>query len=332
MDLEKLENILSVEKPYRLKQARRAIFIDYADDWEQVTVLPIAMREKLNHECPLSLKNSALTSTDKKTVKVLLELADGYKIEAVLMRHQDNRNTVCVSSQVGCPVNCSFCATGQMGFKRNLTVGEIIDQVLFFGRVLKKELATVTNVVFMGMGEPFLNYENVIEAIRILKSADYFNLGSRRLAVSTSGIVPGIEKFSNEEGQVNLAISLHAPNDELRTKLMPINKAYPIKRLLKAVDDYIAKKNRRVMFEYLMIKGVNDSMDQAKQLIKIMDKPLYIVNLIKYNQTGTYYPADGDTISKFMQVLLEAGITVTQRHSFGDDIKAACGQLATHVG
>lgn len=329
MDLDKLENILADEKEYRLKQARRAIFIDYADDWEQVTVLPVDMRNKLNNECPLDLKHTSFISTDKKTVKVLLELADGYKIEAVLMRHQDNRNTVCVSSQVGCPVNCSFCATGQMGFKRNLTVSEIIDQVLFFGRILKKESATVTNVVFMGMGEPFLNYDNVIDALRILKSTDYFELGSRRLAVSTSGIIPGIEKFSQEEGQVNLAISLHAPNNELRTKLMPINKAYPIERLLKAVDNYIAKKNRRVMFEYLMIKGVNDSPEQAKQLIKIMNKPLYIVNLIKYNQTGTYYPADGDTISKFMKVLLDNGITVTQRYSFGGEIKAACGQLAT---
>lgn len=329
MDLDKLEKILENEKPYRLKQARRSVFIDCIDDWNQATVLAADLRQKLNSQCSLGIKHKLFTSTDKKTVKALVEFPDGLKVEAVLMRHQDGRNTVCVSSQVGCPVGCTFCATGQMGFKRNLTVDEIIGQVLVFSRFLKKYSSRVTNVVFMGMGEPFLNYDNVVNALRMLKSPDYFELGSRRLAISTSGIIPGIEKFSNEEGQVNLAISLHAPNNELRTKLMPINKAYPIERLLEAVDNYIAKKNRRVMFEYLMIKGVNDSIEHARQLAEALNKPLYLINLIKYNQTGSYYPSESATIAKFMKVLLDAGITATQRYSFGDDIKAACGQLAT---
>ena len=328
MDIGRLEKILEDERPFRLRQARRAVFHDCIDDWNQATTLAADVREKLNTKCPLGIKNKLFISADKKTVKALVEYTDGQKVEAVLMRHRDGRNTVCVSSQIGCPVGCVFCATGRMGFKRNLTPDEIIDQVLIFCRFLKMDSGRITNVVFMGMGEPFLNYDSVVAALRILNSPDYFGLGSRKLAVSTSGIVPGIEKFSREDWQVNMAVSLHAPDNVLRTALMPINKAYPIEKVLAAVDVYIAKKNRRVMFEYLMIKGVNDSLEHARQLIKILNKPLYMVNLIKYNQTGSYQPSDDGTISKFMQVLLDAGLTATQRYSYGDDIKAACGQLA----
>ncbi|MFH1767167.1 MAG: 23S rRNA (adenine(2503)-C(2))-methyltransferase RlmN [Patescibacteria group bacterium] len=329
MDTGRLEKILEDQKPYRLQQARRAVFYDFIDDWNEATTLGVDLRKKLNDQCSLRIKNKLFFSTDKKAIKALVEFTDGQKVEAVLMRHEDGRNTVCVSSQVGCPVGCLFCATGQMGFKRDLTPGEIIDQVLVFSRFLKNDSDRVTNVVFMGMGEPFLNYDNAVAALRLLNSSDYFGLGARKLAVSTSGIVPGIEKFSREGWQINLAVSLHAPDDVLRTKLMPINKAYPIKKVLAAVDGYIAKNNRRVMFEYLMIKGVNDSVEQAEQLVNILNKPLYIVNLIKYNQTGSYYPSDSNTISNFMKILLDAGLTVTQRYSFGHDINAACGQLAT---
>ncbi|MFA5134265.1 MAG: 23S rRNA (adenine(2503)-C(2))-methyltransferase RlmN [Patescibacteria group bacterium] len=328
MDTRQLEKIMEHEKPYRLRQARRAVFHDFIGDWNEATMLATDLRQELNSGCPLGMDKKLYASADGQTVKALLKLGDGKKVETVLMRHGDGRNTVCVSSQVGCPIGCVFCATGQMGFQRNLALGEIIDQVLIFSRLLKGDSARITNVVFMGMGEPFLNYDTVTAALRLLNSPDYFGLGSRKLAVSTAGIVPGIEKFSREDWQVNLAVSLHAPDNALRTRLMPINKAYPIEKVLAAVDAYIAKKNRRVMFEYLMIRGVNDSTEHARRLAKLLNKPLYMVNVIRYNQTGSYQPSDGDTISKFMQVLLNAGLTATQRYSYGNDIKAACGQLA----
>ena len=329
MDIDNLGKFLKDQKPYRIKQAMKAVYQDFVSDWKDVTTLPADLRDKLNKNIPLSIKSEVVESNDKNTVKALIELDDGLKIEAVLMKHKDDRNTVCVSSQIGCPVGCKFCATGQMGFSRNLTVSEIIMQIVFFGRILKKDNTKVTNVVFMGMGEPFLNYDNLMTSIRLLNSEEGFGLGARRMAVSTSGIVPGIEKFKNEDIQVNLAISLHAPNEELRTKLMPINKVYSINKILKSVDKYIIKNSRRVMFEYLMIKDVNDSDKHARELVKLMAKPLYLVNLIKYNETGKFKSSDSKTVSRFMKILLDAGIPTTQRYSYGHEINAACGQLAT---
>ncbi|MCK9445559.1 23S rRNA (adenine(2503)-C(2))-methyltransferase RlmN [bacterium] len=238
------------------------------------------------------------------------------------MKHTDDRSTVCVSSQVGCPLACSFCATGTMGLKRNLTAEEIVMQVLLFARVCK-----VTNIVFMGMGEPFLNYDNVMSAIRMLNSAEYFNIGSRKISVSTSGIIEGIEKFANEDLQVNLSISLHAPNNKLRSQLMPINKKYSLEKVIEAVDNYIIKTNRKVMFEYLMIVGENDSLECARELALLMKKPLYMVNLIVYNPTGKFKASDSKTIKKFKDYLEGEGIFTTQRYEFGRGIKAACGQL-----
>ena len=273
MDIDNLGKFLKDQKPYRIKQAMKAVYQDFVSDWQQVTTLPAKLREELNKNIPLTIDSEVVESNDGNTIKALIELVDGLKIEAVLMKHKDGRNTVCVSSQIGCAVGCKFCATGQMGFSRDLTVSEIIAQVIFFGRILKKNNEKVTNVVFMGMGEPFLNYDNLMLAIRLLNSEQGFGLGARRMAVSTSGIVPGIEKFKNEDIQVNLAISLHAPNDELRTRLMPINKVYSIEKILKAVDKYIAKTSRRVMFEYMMIKDVNDSDKQARELAKNSNPP-----------------------------------------------------------
>jgi len=319
MDFKKIEKILEQEPGFRIKHAKKAILQDLVGDWDGITTLPQDLRQKLSKKFPIEeLKaEKILTSEDNQTIKVLFELKDGFKIESVLMRHgsknspQVNRNTVCVSSQVGCAMNCQFCATSQLGFKRNLDAGEI-------------------NVVFMGMGEPLLNYENVLEAIRILNDKDGFNLGSRHISISTCGIVEGIKKLAKESLQVNLAISLHAPNDELRSKLMPINKAYAIEKVLKAVDDYIEKTRRRVMFEYLMIDGVNDSLAKALELAKLLKKPLYFVNLISFNPIGHYEfkPSSGWKIKQFKETLEKAGINVTQRHRFGKEIKAACGQLA----
>jgi 23S rRNA (adenine2503-C2)-methyltransferase len=245
------------------------------------------------------------------------------------MRHEDGRNTVCVSSQVGCPLGCLFCATGKMGFKRNLTSDEIIEQVIFFDRYLKPEGQKVTNITYMGMGEPFLNYDNVLQSIRILNDKEYFNIGARSISVSTAGIIEGIKKFSEEGLQVNLAISLHAPNDKLRKYLMPIDKKYPLEVVLKAVDDYIKKTNRQVMFEYVLIKGVNDSREQAEELSKLMNKKLYYLNLILYNATGVFKPSTTQRVEKFKEILKKNKIIFSQRYRFGDDIQAACGQFAT---
>jgi 23S rRNA (adenine2503-C2)-methyltransferase len=320
MNLALIEQKLVNQPKYRIKQVRKLIFQDLIDDWDKASVLPLELREELKKECSLDIKHKMFDEGD--TLKALIELEDGLKIESVLMKHTDSRSTVCVSSQIGCPLACSFCATGTMGLKRNLTAEEIVIQVLLFARVCK-----VTNIVFMGMGEPFLNYDNVMSAIRMLNSAEYFNIGSRKISISTSGIIEGIEKFTNEDLQVNLSISLHAPNNELRSKLMPINKKHPLESVIKVVDNYIAKTNRKVMFEYLMIEGENDSLDCARELALLMKKPLYMVNLIVYNPTGKFKASNPKTIKKFKEYLEGEGIFTTQRYEFGRGIKAACGQL-----
>ena len=295
MDLIQFQRLFNKEPRYRLGQAKKAFFQDLIKNWQEAAVLPLSLREELNKKCPIETSAKTFISKDKNTIKALLTLKDDLKIETVLMRHKDKRNTVCVSSQVGCPLDCSFCATGKIGFKRNLEVWEIVEQVLFFASYLKKIKEKVTNIVFMGMGEPFLNYQNVIGAIKILNDKEGFNLGARHFSISTVGIVEGIEKLAKEELQINLAISLHAPNDELRSKLMPINKKYPIKKILNAIDDYIAKTRRRVMFEYIMINNLNDSEENAKTLAKLMKKPLYFVNLISYNLTRRSLGEGGPT-------------------------------------
>ncbi len=346
MDITKLKDTLKKEPPYRLRQTEKLIFQDLIDNWSQAKILPLGLREELNKKCPLKIDVQASVSKDEKSIKALIGLLDGLKIETVLMRHQDDRNTVCVSSQVGCPLGCSFCATGRVGFKRNLKIFEIIEQVLFFSRYLKsKELARpvarptskarkgeggekVTNIVFMGMGEPFLNYDNVLEAIKTLNSKEGFGLGARHFSISTIGIPEGIKKLSEEKIQVNLAISLHAPEDNLRSRIMPINKKHPIKEVLGVVNEYIKKTKRRVMFEYIMIKDINDSDEQARELAKLMKKPLYFVNLITYNPTGVFQPSSSTRIKRFKEILEREKINVTQRYRFGRDLKAACGQLA----
>ena len=327
MDIKKLETILSREPGFRLRQAKKAIFSQLIENWDELSVFPLILREKLNKELPLSIKADVFESRDKKTAKIMIDLKDGLKIESVLMRHQDGRNTVCVSCQAGCSLGCRFCATSKIGFKRNLDEWEITEQVLFFNRYLKKEQKRVTNVVFMGMGEPFLNYENVIDAVKILNHKDFFNIGARHISISTAGITKGIEKLSQEPFQLNLAISLHAANNKLRSKIMPINGKYPIEKILEAVDNYINKTKRKVMFEYLLIKGINDSESDALELAKLMKKPLYFLNLILYNPTGDFQRSSPERIRKFKEILKKQGIQFVQRHRFGGDLEAACGQL-----
>ena len=358
MNITDLKKILEKEPSFRLKQVKKAIFVDLIENWQQATTIPQDLRQKLSeiYLIPELKIEKTLTSKDGETLKALFRLKDGLKIESVLMRHIDDRRTICVSCQVGCSIGCKFCATGQEGFKRNLLPLEIVPQVLFFARILKKSNEKITNVVFMGMGEPFLNYDNAMAAIKILNDKDGFNLGSRHISISTCGIIEGIKKLAKEKLQVhphtkqgqstesakidevslrygvgvNLAISLHAPNNELRTELMPINKKYPIEKMLSAVDDYIKKTKRKVMFEYLMIDRVNDSLKEAEELAKLLKKPLYFVNLISFNPIGhsKFKPSPGWKIKKFKEILEKAGINVTQRYRFGQEIKAACGQLA----
>ncbi len=351
MNLDKLEKIFEPEKPFRLKQTKQAIFRDLIENWDEATTLPLVLREQLKKEVPLIIKAEIFKDKDGQSAKALITLEDGLNVETVLMRHT-GRNTVCVSSQIGCPLGCTFCATGQMGFIRNLTAGEIVAQVLFWARWLKltspqpspskgegeihpspplqrREAERVANVVFMGMGEPFLNYDNVLAAIKILNDDNLLGIGARHISISTVGIVEGIERMAEDMPQINLAISLHAPNDELRQKLMPINKKYPLTEIMTAAKDYVAKTNRKLMFEYIMIRGINDSQKQAKQLVDLLDNRLFFVNLIAYNRQGaSLEPSSPVQIKKFKDILMRAGVQTLERYRFGQDIKGACGQLA----
>jgi len=367
MYLGSLETILKNYQTFRLKQVKQAIFWDLVEDWQEAKWLPKELRERLNKECPLKInaqnfysKRPACRQAGGSTVKSLITLKDGLKVESVLMRHDGERkvrqsadhvpgrNTVCVSSQVGCPLGCLFCATGKIGFKRNLEAWEIIEQVVNFKRLLKNidqtgcirvaplrvQPSKATNIVFMGMGEPFLNYENVISAIKIINDPEGLAIGARHISISTVGIIDGIKKLAKESIQVNLAISLHAPNNKLRTKLIPINSRYSIEKIMGAVGDYIQRTNRKVMFEYLMIKDLNDSEDLAYELVSLLKKvkkPLIMVNLIRYNPTGIYQPSTTERVEKFKKILMDKGIFVTERYRFGQDIKAACGQLAGKI-
>ena len=328
MDLIQLNKILEKEPSYRIKQVKLALYDGLIKNWNEVKTLPLSLRDTLNKECPLSIDAQVLASKDKNTIKALITLKDDLKIETVLMKHKDGRNTVCVSSQVGCPLNCAFCATGKLGFERNLGTFEIVEQVLFFSRHLKGK-GRVSNVVFMGMGEPFLNYDNVIESIKILNDKDSLNIGARHISISTAGVIEGINRLSEEKLQINLSVSLHAPNNDLRSELMPINDKHSIEELLESVDDYINKTNRKVMFEYLMLKDVNDSNIQAQELTRLMRRPLYFLNLIEYNPTGVFEPSI--RMKEFKELLEKRGVQVTQRYRFGQNIQAACGQLASRA-
>ncbi|MFA5128480.1 MAG: 23S rRNA (adenine(2503)-C(2))-methyltransferase RlmN [Patescibacteria group bacterium] len=330
MNLEKLEKIFADEPTYRVKQAREAVFSKLIENWDEATNLPAALREKLNEECPLKIDFKKIISDDGATIKFLITLTDDFKIESVLMRHED-RNTVCVSSEVGCPLNCAFCATGKMGFKRNLLPGEIIEQVLCSARLLKKEKQKVDSVVFMGMGEPFLNYENVLAAIKILNDKEGLGIGARHISISTAGVVEGIRKLSKESMQINLAISLHAPNDKLRNEIMPAGKKYSIKKIMAAVGEYLEATSRKIMFEYLMIKNFNDRPEHARELAALLSqlpRQLIFVNLILYNPTGDFLPSKKEAVQKFKEILRRAGVSTTERYRFGRGVKGACGQLA----
>jgi 23S rRNA (adenine2503-C2)-methyltransferase len=323
MDLELLDRTLAErgEPAFRARQVWEWTARG-AGSYEEMTNLPAALRSALAADVPLSsltLEHEAHASDG--TVKALFSTADGRPLEAVLMRYKDGRRSLCLSSQSGCPLTCTFCATGAMKFGRNLTASEILDQALHFRR-----MSEVDHAVFMGMGEPMMNLDNVLAACERLPD---LGISSRRTAVSTVGWVPGIERLAESSLPIRLALSLHAPDDALRTQLMPVNERYPLADVLAACAAFYERRRRRIFVEYVMLAGVNDRYEQALQLAKLLDRRIYKVNLIPYNPTGSGYEGSGrDAIAAFRDVLERQGIEATVRLTRGRDIDAACGQLA----
>jgi len=333
---------------FRAKQLAEALYGALADDFAAMRTLPAALRERLAQEATVAspAERTALVAKDGRTRKVLLTLADGRLIETVLMLYPASaegraRATVCVSTQAGCAYGCTFCATGQMGFDRHLTAGEIVAQVLYFARDLRahpwqapdgQTIDHVTNLVFMGMGEPLHNYDHTLKAIRVLNMPEGLRIGARHMTISTVGLVPGIARLAEEDLQVNLAISLHAPNDALRLRTMPITRKYPIAAVLDACRAYVARTNRQVTFEYVLLAGVNDAPAQARELAALLAPLAHLghVNLIPVNRTAAAYrPPSGATIRAFRDLLWAGGVSNSVRAERGDDIAAACGQLRT---
>ena len=297
-----------------------------AEDISEITPLSKSFREKLAGQGYFISRLSVLTKlTDKDgTAKYAFALGDGGRIETVLLL-DGTRRTLCVSTQVGCAMDCSFCATGKLRFRRNLTAAEIVDQV----NTIQKDAGRISNVVYMGMGEPLANYAAVVKSLGILNHPKGKNIGIRHITVSTCGLAPEIRKLASEDVHPRLAVSLNAPTDELRTKLMPINTKYPIVELLKAVRFYQDKTRQRVTFEYVLIKGLNDSTGHAKMLVKLLAGLAHNVNLIEHNPYPTckYAASNSVRIREFAAVLDDAGIETTVRFRMGRSIKAACGQL-----
>ncbi len=318
------------EPTYRAKQIESWLYKRYVDDVAQMTNLPKSTRRHLAEETLLSpLKPVvSLDSTDGYTRKTLFALPDGRQIEAVLM-HYEKRQTLCISTQAGCAMACPFCATGQMGFMRNLTAGEIVAQVLYYARQLDQEGQQITNIVFMGMGEPLANYVQTSRAIRRFNDQDGLNLGARRLTISTVGLVPAIRRISREPEQVGLAVSLHAPTDALRNIIVPVNRRYPLAMLMRAVRDYAATTRRRVTFEYALMDQLNDSDSQADEFAALVRGLLCHVNLIPLNPTpnSPWSGSPDERVYAFRDRLLRAGISTTVRLRRGIDIAAGCGQL-----
>ena len=334
MNFETVTQFFAEEKlpKYRLAQAKRAYYIELLKSWEEVSVFPKELRQKCAEHISWDVLTPITTQTSpaSETTKTLFACHDDKKIEAVLMCHEDERNTVCLSSQIGCPMACSFCATGTMGLKRNLTAEEMVEQVIYYARLLQVKKDRVSNVVFMGMGEPFHNYDAVMETVRTLNDHAGFNLGARHISISTCGIVPGILRLADEPFQVNLAISLHSAIDQVRSSIMPVNKAYPLAKLMAAVRTYMQKTNRKVMFEYLLLRGINDREEDAIALAQMLgpDYRLAHVNLIKYHETEAFQGTDRHDRIEFLDRLHALGVPATHRITFGEDIDAACGQLA----
>jgi 23S rRNA (adenine2503-C2)-methyltransferase len=323
VDLHLLERTLSEggEPAYRADQVWRWM-AGGAASYEEMTNLPRPLRERLARKVPFtSLELAAEARSRDGTEKALFHTGDGRPVEAVLMRYRDGRRSLCLSSQSGCPLTCTFCATGQMQFRRNLSAWEILDQALHFRRV-----EPIDHVVFMGMGEPMLNVDAVIEAARRLPD---LGVTHRRTTISTVGWLPGLTRFVDEvDGPIRLALSLHAPADALRSELMPVNDRYPLEDVLGECRRYFELRGRKVFVEYVMLAGVNDSVEHANELADLLDRSVFKVNLIPYNPTGMYDGSSRDAIAAFKAVLDAARLPSTVRLTRGRDIAAACGQLA----
>ena len=326
-----LENyFLSIgDKKFRAVQILEWLYRKKVTSFDEMTNLSLkaiqALKENFVIE-PLKLKTKWLSSDG--TVKYLFELNDGNLIETVLMRHNYG-NSVCVTSEVGCNMGCSFCASGELGCVRRLTLSEMVLQVLYVDNELNKENERVSNIVVMGIGEPFDNYETLLKFLSVVNYPKGLEIGARHITVSTSGIVPKIYEFAKFPLQINLAISLHAATNELRNKLMKINKAYPIEELMKAIDYYLKETNRRVTFEYILIEGINDSYEDAMNLVKLVRGVNCYINLIPYNEVATnpYKSTKHEDAEKFFSILSKNKINATLRMKHGDDVSAACGQL-----
>jgi 23S rRNA (adenine2503-C2)-methyltransferase len=324
VDLDIVSTLLAGEPAYRTRQvwewaARGATAFD------EMTNLPAQLRRRLEEEVPFStleLVHEARSSDG--TIKALFHTADGHPVEAVLMRYRDGRRSVCLSSQSGCPLTCTFCATGQMRFRRNLTEWEIVDQALHFRRI-----EPIDHAVFMGMGEPMLNVDSVLAAARRLPDV---GVTHRRTTISTVGWLPGLRRFVDEVTEpIRLALSLHAPTDALRSELMPVNDRYPLEDVLAECERYFGLRRRKVFVEYVMLDHVNDSVEHAREIADLLDPRVFKVNLIPYNPTGMYDGASRERIAAFKGVLDSARLPATVRLTRGRDIAAACGQLAAEA-
>jgi len=338
------------EPSFRTDQVWGWLYRSLVSEFDQMRNLPKGLRARLGEVAhlqtltPLPVLSKAegaeSVSADGLTRKVLFALRDGETIESVSMRYE-RRRTVCVSTQVGCPVGCPFCATGQSGLARNLTAGEIVGQVLYFARQVTEDQGPkrenegqgISNVVLMGMGEPLLNYEATWQAIETLNDARGFGLGARRITLSTVGVVPGIQRLSQEKLQVGLAVSLHASTDRLRDKLVPLNRRYPLRQLMAACRDYVQNTSRRITFEYALMEGINDSLEQARRLVRLLQGLTCHVNLIPLNPIveSSYQPSSRKLALAFQKELERQGIPTTMRVGRGIDIQAGCGQLRGRI-
>ena len=321
------EEFVSIgEKPFRAEQVFKWIYEQNATSFDEMTNLSLELREKLKENYTLNaFKILKKQKSADGTIKYLFDVLDGNGVETVLMKYHHGYS-LCVSSQIGCKMGCKFCASTGIPFIRNLSSGEIVEELL---AVQRDENIKISNVVFMGIGEPLDNYENVVNAIRILNNQKGLSIGARHISISTSGLVPKIYKLAEENIQCTLSISLHATTDEKRSSMMPVNNRYNIEELLQACKDYIAKTNRRISFEYALAKNNNDNLEDAKRLVKLLKGMLCHVNLIPINkiENGNYTKSSNENILKFRDYLNDHGIVATVRRELGSDIDAACGQL-----
>ncbi len=313
------------DKKFRAVQVYDFLYKKRVKSIDEMTNIGNNIKERLKNDFDMFKIKLVLKQSDKDVSKYLFELSDGGRIESVLMYH-DYGISICVSSQIGCNMGCAFCESGRLKKVRNLEAYEIVEQILLIEEDIGKR---ISHVVIMGIGEPFDNYNNVMKFIKIINEGKGIDIGSRHITVSTCGLIPGIKKFMNEEGQVNLAISLHAPNNEIRDKIMKVNRIYKIEELIEVIKEYIKKTNRRVTFEYILLENVNDSNECAYELSRLLKGINCYVNLIPYNETENigFKRTKNAQIMKFYDILKKSSINVTVRREFGSKVDAACGQL-----